>query len=140
MSCEGISLRRRGWIGKLNIPCILRNQGTTEALGADGWKSMIWTSILSVIAIVVSVVAVRYARAAALEAKKGNDLSRLSALIALRSHYMELARSLDADIKQLAGTQTQKELQKQFEGLAQKVLEVTREIQGYHDALTRHGT
>lgn len=97
-----------------------------------------WQSILSIIAIIVSAAASWYARSAVSEARRGNDLSRLSALITLRSHYMELARSLDADIKQFAGTEVQKELKKQFEILAQKVLEVTYEIQSYHDALTRH--
>lgn len=99
---------------------------------------MNWQSVLSIVAIIVSAAASWYARAATSEAKKGNDLSRLGALIALRSHYMELARSKAADIKEFEGTQTQKELQKQFEVLAQKLLEVTNEIQGYHDALTRH--
>lgn len=107
-------------------------------MDAERIEAMSWQSILSIVAIVVSAAASWYARAAASEAKKGNDLSRLGALIALRTHYMELARSLDIDIKQLAGTQTQKELQKQFEALAQNVLEVTHEIQGYHEALTRH--
>ena len=83
-------------------------------------KSMNWQSLLSITAIIVSAAASWYARDAASEARKGNDLGRLSALIALRSHYMELAHSLDADIKQLADTEMQKELQKQFDVLAKK--------------------
>ena len=45
---------------------------------------------LAVLALLVSALAALYARWSAREAKKANDIGRLNALLALRTHYLAL--------------------------------------------------
>lgn len=99
---------------------------------------MTWQTVLAIIAIVISAIALWYARAATSEAKKGNDISRLNALIALRSHYLELARYHAANIKVLEGRSAKKEEEIELENLNQMLHEVSHEINEYHKALVHH--
>jgi hypothetical protein len=101
---------------------------------------MTWQTVLAIIAIGISAIALWYARAATSEAKKGNDIIRLNALIALRSHYLELARCCAANIEVFEGRSAQKEERKELENLNQKLHEVSHGIDDYHEALVHRST
>lgn len=96
---------------------------------------MNWQTVLAIVAIVISAIAAWYARVATSEAKKGNELSRLNALVVLRSHYSELARYAADNVEALRGTSAQKFAQSELESLNQKLHEVTHEIAEYHGSL-----
>lgn len=91
---------------------------------------------LAVLALLVSALAALYARWSAREAKKANDIGRLNALLALRTHYLAL---MDHQVK-LAETMRGlpsglEATQRAYADLDDKLREVNREIDTYHSSL-----
>ena len=93
---------------------------------------------LAVLALLVSGLAALYARWSAREARRANDIGRLNALLAMRSHYLALmehqARLADM-LKELpSGLEAAR---KAYADLDDKLRDVNREIDTYHASLVR---
>ena len=67
----------------------------------------------------------------------GYKINRLNALIALRNHYLEIARHVNDNVKMLEGKSAQKFSQHELNDLDKKLREVTYEIDKYHIAIVR---
>lgn len=94
---------------------------------------MDWQLSLAVLALLASGLAVLYARRSAKEAKKSNDIGRLSALLALRIHYLALMQQQSELAKILnnspGGLQA---VHNAYADLDTKLREVCREIDKQH--------
>ena len=94
---------------------------------------MNWELSLAALALLASSLAALYARWSAKEAKKSNDIGRLNALLALRTHYLELMQHQSELAKILnnspAGFQA---VQNDYADLDTKLREVSREIDKQH--------
>jgi hypothetical protein len=97
-----------------------------------------WELVTAVLALIVSVGAVLYARLAVRAAEKGNDISRLNALLALRTHYLAMLEhqgkltEMFNDYKLSGGLQAAQEA---YASLDTKLRDVSREIDSYHASL-----
>ena len=94
-----------------------------------------------ILAVLVSSLSALYARWALNEAKKANDIGRLSSLLAFRQHYLELMRhqlNLGETLKNSqSGMQA---VQDTYSDLDTKLREVNKEIKGYHRKVVGNGT
>src|SRR5690606_24544330 len=108
-------------------------RGLTQALGVQGEFGMNWELSLSAMALLAASLAALYARWSAREAKRSNDIGRLNALLALRTHYLALMRHQEHLAKVLsnspAGLQAVHET---YADLDTKLREVSREIDKQH--------
>jgi hypothetical protein len=97
-----------------------------------------WELVIAVLALLVSVGAVLYARQSAHAAGRANDLSRLNALLALRSHYLamlahqEKLADMFKDYNLSGGLQA---AQDAYVSLDTKLREVSQEIDSYHTSI-----
>lgn len=93
---------------------------------------------ITLLAILISILAALYARSSAAEAKKANNIGRLNALVALRTHYLALSQYQVELAKILSvipsGAQAAFE---SFENLDGKLRQVNAEIDRYHAVLVR---
>jgi hypothetical protein len=91
---------------------------------------------LAILALLISGLAALYSRWSAREARKANDIGRLNALLALRSHYLALmdhqARLADTLRGLPSGLIA---AQKAYTDLDGKLREVSHEIDAYHISL-----
>ncbi len=91
---------------------------------------------MAVLALIFSVAAVLYARQAAHEAEKANDLGRLNALLALRTHYLAMMEHQEklAELfnNSPGGLQATQEA---YATLDRKLREVSFEIDTYHTSV-----
>ena len=89
--------------------------------------------LLAALALLASGLAALYARWSAGEARKANDIGRLNALLALRTHYLALLRHQEDLAKILqsspGGLQA---VQNTYADLDTKLREVNREIDKQH--------
>lgn len=91
---------------------------------------------LAILALLVSGLAALYARWSVREAKKANDLGRLNALLALRTHYLALMEHQAKLAEVLRNIPSgQKAVQDTYGELDSKLREVSREIDAYHVAV-----
>jgi len=92
---------------------------------------------LAIAALLISALAALYSRRSVREAKNANDMGRLNALLALRSHYLALlehqARLAEALKNPPSGLQA---AQANYAELDSKLREVSREVDTYHAKLT----
>lgn len=94
---------------------------------------MSWELLLAVAAPVASVLAAWYARWSAAEAKKANDIGRLNALLALRTHYLALMQHQADLAKVLSSTPSGLQaVHGTYAALDTKLREVSREIDKCH--------
>lgn len=96
---------------------------------------MTWQTIVAIIALIVSGAAAWYARRAVHEAQESNRLSRLNALLALRTHYLELVDDNGRLAQALHGMVGGQMAEGAVANLNTKVRDVTREIDKYHNDL-----
>ena len=97
---------------------------------------MNWELLLAGLALLASAFAALYARSSASEARKANDIGRLNALLALRSHYLSLLQNqakLAEGLRHLpSGMQA---VQDTYADLDTKLREVGREIDKQHASI-----
>ena len=87
----------------------------------------------ALIALLISVLAAIYARRSADEAMRANDIGRLNALLALRTHYLALSQNQIELAKTLSNVPSGLQPAYQsFADLDEKLREVSREIDVYH--------
>jgi hypothetical protein len=92
-----------------------------------------WGNALAILALVVSGAAAWFARRSAYEAVRANNLSRLNALLALRSHYLAQIEYQGKLLESLANLPAGlNAAQEACADLDTKIRAVTREIDGYH--------
>jgi hypothetical protein len=94
---------------------------------------MIWELLLAALALLVSCLAALYARWSAAEAKKANDIGRLNALLALRTHYLAQMQH-QADLAQTLrdSPSGHRVALSAYADLDTKLREVSREIDKQH--------
>lgn len=92
-----------------------------------------WNLSLTALALLASCLAAMFAGWSAREAKKSNDIGRLNALLALRTHYLALMQHQSEFAKimnnQSAGLEA---AMKAYADLDKKLGEVNREIDKQH--------
>lgn len=94
---------------------------------------MNWELSLAALALLSSSLAALYARWSAKEAKKSNDIGRLNALLALRTHYLALMQHQSELAKILNNSPAGlKAVQNAYADLDTKLREVSREIDKQH--------
>ena len=97
---------------------------------------MSWGLVLAALALLASGLAALYARWSAAEARKANDIGRLNALLALRTHYLALMQH-QADMAEVlrhspGGLQA---AQGAYADLDTKLREVSGEIDKQHSSI-----
>ncbi len=97
---------------------------------------MDWELFLAAVALLASGLAALYARWSANEAKAANDIGRLNALLALRSHYLALAEHEAKLVHTLGGSPSGLQAARSaFAELDSRLREVGRELDRYHAKL-----
>lgn len=94
---------------------------------------MSWELLLASLALLASFLAALYARWSAAEAKKANDIGRLNALLALRTHYLALMQH-QTDLAQVLRNSPGglKAAQNTYADLDTRLREVSHEIDKQH--------
>lgn len=94
---------------------------------------MNWELLLAALALLASGLAALYARWSAAEAKRANDIGRLNALLALRTHYLSLIQH-QADLAQVLSNSPSglQAIQRTYADLDTKLREVSHEIDKQH--------
>jgi hypothetical protein len=101
---------------------------------------MTWELFLAIVALLTSGLAALYARWSASEAKQANDIGRLNALLALRSHYLALMEHQAKLAQTLRGSPGGlQSVQDAVADLDGKLREVGRELDAYHSSLVGAG-
>ncbi len=95
---------------------------------------------IAIIAILISGLSALYARWSVREARKANDIGRLNALLAFRSHYLDLIKH-QAELAEIlknsdSGMQSALEMYGTLNG---KLREVNKEIDAYHGKVVSNG-
>lgn len=97
-----------------------------------------WQVVIAVLALLASGLAAVYSRRSVGEARKANDIGRLNALLALRSHYLELMQHQEKLAQLLNGSsEGLKAAHSAYADLDSKLGEVNREIEKQHAAVIR---
>lgn len=92
-----------------------------------------WNLSLTALALLASCLAAMYAGWSAREAKKSNDIGRLNALLALRTHYLALMQYQSELAKIMNNSSAGLEAAKNaYADLDTKLREVNREIDKQH--------
>lgn len=96
-------------------------------------------AVVTVIAVLIAAYSALYARCAAKEAKRANDIGRLNALLSLRQHYLELMRYQEVMAKLLESSPSgMKSVSDTYTDLDSKLRQVTAELDLYHSKVVKN--
>ncbi|MEG0010259.1 MAG: hypothetical protein RR721_19310 [Aeromonas sp.] len=94
---------------------------------------------VTMIAVFIAACSALYARSAAKEAKRANDIGRLNALLSLRQHYLELMRHQEAMAELLESSSSgMKAVRDTYADLDSKLRQVTAELDLYHPKVVKN--
>lgn len=94
----------------------------------------------ALVSMLIAMLSVIYARRSVNQARHANDIGRLNALLALRTHYLELMARQAELAKELQGTSGENKANNAYADLDTELREVNQTIRRYHRTVTKADT